>query len=249
MIEASTIAPIATAMPPSDMMFAVSPWADIGRKAEQHADRASRGSESGRCGSAAGTARITDRDDRQLLDQRPAQRARSRRGSAPSGRRSTTISTPSGSEGCELARAAPSRASMTRSAFSPQRITTMPPTTSPRAVELGEAAAQVRSEARRGATSSRRTGVPRSRRHAAEPGARSLEARRRSRARGSCTRGRRARGSAAASSFDSPHARDRPRRARCRSARGGSGRSRPGTAGRSRRRTRPPPRPARSAAQ
>ena len=26
MIEASTIAPIATAMPPSDMMFAVSPW-------------------------------------------------------------------------------------------------------------------------------------------------------------------------------------------------------------------------------
>jgi len=33
MIEASTIAPIATASPPSDMMFAVSPWYDIGMKA------------------------------------------------------------------------------------------------------------------------------------------------------------------------------------------------------------------------
>jgi hypothetical protein len=33
MIEASTIAPIATAMPPRDMMLAVMPWATIGTKA------------------------------------------------------------------------------------------------------------------------------------------------------------------------------------------------------------------------
>ena len=37
MIEASTIAPIATAMPPSDMMFAVSPWRAMGMKARMTA--------------------------------------------------------------------------------------------------------------------------------------------------------------------------------------------------------------------
>jgi hypothetical protein len=37
MIEASTIAPIATAIPPSDMMFAPSPCADIGRNARSTA--------------------------------------------------------------------------------------------------------------------------------------------------------------------------------------------------------------------
>ena len=37
MIEASTIAPIATAMPPSDMMFALSPIRAIGMKASRTA--------------------------------------------------------------------------------------------------------------------------------------------------------------------------------------------------------------------
>ena len=33
MIDASTMAPMATAMPPSDMMLAVSPWKNIGMNA------------------------------------------------------------------------------------------------------------------------------------------------------------------------------------------------------------------------
>ncbi len=37
MIDASTIAPIATTMPPSDMMFAVSPWKYMGMNASRTA--------------------------------------------------------------------------------------------------------------------------------------------------------------------------------------------------------------------
>ena len=50
--------------------------------------------------------------------------------------------------------------SMTLSAFSPWRITTMPPTTSPSAVEVGDAAAHLRAQRHRGHVLARSIGVP-----------------------------------------------------------------------------------------
>ena len=69
MIEASTIAPIATAMPPSDMMLAVSPWYDIGTNASSTADRQGEDRDQ-RAARVQQEDEDHERDDEHLLDQR-----------------------------------------------------------------------------------------------------------------------------------------------------------------------------------
>ena len=86
MIEASTMAPIATAMPPSDMMLAFSPWPVHRDEREQHRDR-QRQDRDQRAAEVEQEQHDHEADDQHLLDQPARQRVHRVAGSDRSGRR------------------------------------------------------------------------------------------------------------------------------------------------------------------
>ncbi len=129
MIEASTMAPIAIAMPPSDMMLALSPCASIGTNASATAT----GSDSTgimavrRCHRNSTITRLTisSSSHSTCTSVCMARWISSERSYV------TTSWTPGGNDPRTSASRRFTR-SITRSAFSLCRMTTMPPTTSPR---------------------------------------------------------------------------------------------------------------------